>query len=433
MGSIWSEKTGFKRHKALKGDAKTDVLIIGGGIAGILCAYMLDKEGVDYILAEANEICSGITKNTTAKITAQHSLIYNKIEKEFSTEYASLYYKANENALNNYRTLCAEIDCDFEEKDNYVYSTENDNKLKKEIETLHRINANAQYCDSVSIPVDITGAIKFPNQAQFNPLKFLSAISENLNIYEHTKIRELVGSTAVTDSGRIFAKRIVVATHFPFINKHGAYYLKMYQHRTYAIALEDEDDINGMYVDENKKGLSFRNYNNFLIIGGGSHRTGKNGGNWDELINFAKMNYPGSKITYKWATQDCMTLDGIPYVGRYSKNTNNLYVITGFNKWGMTNSMAGAELIRDLIIGRHNEFEDLYSPSRTLLRPQLAVNGFEAVINLVNPKPKRCPHLGCALRWNKEEQTWDCPCHGSRFEKNGDLIDNPATSGIKIN
>ena len=433
MASIWSEKTGIKKHKVLDGEAKTDVLIIGGGIAGILCAYMLDKEGVNYILTEANEICSGITKNTTAKITSQHSLIYSKIEKEFSTEYASLYYKANEKALNEYRKLCADIDCDFEKNDNYVYSTENDNKLKKEIETLQRINANAKYCDSVSIPVDIIGAIKFPNQAQFNPFKFLSAISENLNIYEHTKIRELVGNTAATDNGRIFAKRIVVATHFPFINKHGAYYLKMYQHRTYAIALEDEDDINGMYVDENKKGLSFRNYKSFLIIGGGSHRTGKNGGNWEELINFAKLNYPGSKITYKWATQDCMTLDGIPYVGRYSKNTENLYVITGFNKWGMTNSMAGAGLIRDLIVGRHNEFEKLYSTSRTLLRPQLAVNGFEAIVNLVNPKPRRCPHLGCALSWNKEEQTWDCPCHGSRFEKNGDLIDNPATSGININ
>lgn len=186
-----------------------------------------------------------------------------------------------------------------------------------------------------------------------------------------------------------------------------------------------------MYVDEAEKGLSFRNYGELLLLGGGDHRTGKGGGNWDELRRFAAKQYPSAQEQYAWATQDCMTLDSVPYIGHYSKHTPNLYVATGFNKWGMTSSMVSAMILTDLVLDKQNEFAPVFSPHRSMLKTQLLINGAEAVANLLSPNQKRCPHMGCALKWNSPEHTWDCPCHGSRFEQDGTLIDNPATGSLK--
>ena len=186
----------------------------------------------------------------------------------------------------------------------------------------------------------------------------------------------------------------------------------------------------GMYVDEAKTGLSFRDCGELLLLGGGSHRTGKRGGAWRELEKFAVKYYPEAKIRYRFATQDCMTLDGVPYIGRYSRNTPDLFVATGFNKWGMTSSMVAAGLLCDMVLGIENKYEAVFDPSRTILRPQLAVNAFETVLNFATPTAKRCPHLGCALKWNPEERSWDCPCHGSRFAEDGELMDNPATDDL---
>jgi nitrite reductase/ring-hydroxylating ferredoxin subunit len=205
----------------------------------------------------------------------------------------------------------------------------------------------------------------------------------------------------------------------------------MYQHRSYIIALESAPDIGGMYLEETKDGLSFRNYENLLLIGGGDHRTGGKGGKWDVLREFASAHYPGASEKYAWAAQDCMTLDGVPYIGRYGKTAEGLYVTSGFNKWGMTSSMAGAVILTDMVQGKKNKYTQVFSPRRSMMKPQLLVNGVTAVGNLLAPTAKRCPHMGCALKWNSAEKSWDCPCHGSRFCNNGGLIDNPATGGLK--
>ncbi len=207
--------------------------------------------------------------------------------------------------------------------------------------------------------------------------------------------------------------------------------MKLYQHRSYVIALQNAQNVQGMYVDANRSGLSFRSYKNLLLLGGGGGRTGAKNGNWQELRAFAKRHYPNAKERYFWAAQDCMSLDAMPYVGQYSKSTENFYVITGFNKWGMTNAMVSAMIIRDKILSKNNEFGELYNPSRSILWPQLAVNGFESVKNLLAPAEKNCPHLGCALKWNRAEHSWDCPCHGSRFTKDGKAINNPANANLK--
>ncbi len=400
-------------------------------MAGILCAYMLKQAGVDYTLVEAATICSGITKNTTAKITSQHGLIYHKLIKRFGAHQAALYLHANQAALKKYRELCTGIDCDFEEKDAFVYSLHNPEKIVKELEALQKLDFSAEFIQQIPLPFSVAGAVKFANQAQFHPLKLIGTIAKDLNIHENTMVRELVGRKAMTDNGSITANKIIVATHFPFINKHGGYFLKMYQHRSYVIALENAPDVNGMYVDNEQKGMSFRNANDLLLIGGGDHRTGKIGGNWEELREFATQHYPNSAEQYRWATQDCMTLDDIPYIGQYSKNTPDFFVATGFNKWGMTSSMVSAMLLTDLVIGKENPYTNLFSPSRSILRPQLAINAAGAIANLLTISKPRCPHMGCALKWNKVEHSWDCPCHGSRFSQKGSLIDNPATGDLK--
>lgn len=426
MKSVWSKETALPAFDSLSKDMKTDVLVIGGGMAGILCAYMLEQAGVSYILVEADRICSGITKNTTAKITSQHGLVYDKLIHQFGVDRARLYLLANEKALKEYRRLCEKLECDFEDKDAFVYSQNNVSKIEKELKALEKLGYPATFSDRLPLPFSVAGAVKFNHQAQFNPLKFVAAISKGLKIYEHTMAQSRSGKTVVTDHGKITADQTIVTTHFPFINTHGSYFLKMYQHRSYVIALENGPQVGGMYVDESQTGLSFRNYKDLLLLGGGAHRTGKQGGGWQELEDFAGRNYPGAHEKYRWATQDCMTLDHVPYIGQYSACTPDLYVAAGFNKWGMTSSMAAAIMLTDRVLGRKNQYESVFSPSRSMFRPQLAANALEAVSNLVGYSNRRCTHMGCALKWNAQEHSWDCPCHGSRFTEDGRLIDNPA-------
>lgn len=432
MNSVWSDGTSIQSFNKLRGDVKTDVLIVGGGMAGILCAYFLAGAGVDYILVEAKKIGCGITKNTTAKITSQHGLIYSDLIKNFGFEKAKKYLTVNQAAIEEYRRLSQRFPCDFEEKPAFVYSIDNKGKIEKEVEAVNKLGFKSEFAENIPIPVKVEGAVKFGAQAQFNPLQFIEGVSRGLNIYEDTFIKNVDGNTALFDGGKITAEKVIIATHFPFINTHGSYFLKMYQHRSYVIALENAQNADGMYVDEKETGMSFRNYRDLLLVGGGDHRTGKQGGGWEELRGFAKNAYPNAAEKYAWATQDCMTLDGIPYIGRYSKSTRDLYVAAGFSKWGMTSSMVSAMILSDMVMGRENEFCDIFSPSRTMMRGQLLVNAFEAVTNLLSFSTKRCTHLGCSLKWNKLQRSWDCPCHGSRFGEHGNIIDNPAMKGIKV-
>lgn len=432
IDSIWENATPQVRFEALDGNKSTEVLIVGGGIAGILCAYKLKNAGMDCILVEAAEICGGTTKNTTAKITLGHGLIYDKMIKRFGENTARLYVKAQDNAIKEYARLCRDIDCDYQTQDNYVYSLNDPRRIENEVAALTRIGVKAELSDAGELLFTVAGAVRVRDQAQFHPLKFLYSIIKDLPIYEHTKVLELTPHRAKTDHGEITYNKLIVATHFPILNKHGFYPLKLYQHRSYVLALKNAQKIKGMYVDESDTGMSFRSYGDLLLLGGGGHRTGKKGGCWQELENFAKKHYRNAEIVGKWATQDCKTLDDIPYIGQYSKSTPDVFVTTGFNKWGMTNAMVCADILCDMAQGKHSPYAVVFDPSRTILRPQLAINAFESAIGILTPTSPRCPHLGCALKYNPIEHTWDCPCHGSRFTEQGELIDNPATDDKRI-
>lgn len=432
MTSLWLSENKLPQFPTLHGEIKTDVLIIGGGLCGILCANELKKLGVDYTLVEAERICRKTSGNTTAKITSQHSLIYDSITKKYGTEAAEKYYRINEKAIEEYARLCKNTDCSFERKSNYIYTLSDFKKSEKEMEALQKIHAKAKLLPSLSeLPFDVLGAIKFENQAQFDPVAFISAITPEMNIYENSRVLGFDGRYYYGKDFRIKADKAIVATHFPIFNKHGAFSLKLYQHRSYVIALKNAIDVNGMYLDENEKGLSFRNQGEYLLLGGGSHRTGKQGGNWNELRKTARRLFPDREEIFHWAAQDCMTLDGLPYIGQYSKNTPDLFVATGFNKWGMTLSMVSALILKDLIFGKTNDYADIFSPSRSILHPQLFKNAFETTVSMLTPTKPRCPHLGCALKWNKDEHSWDCSCHGSRLDRDGKVIEGPANGDLK--
>ena len=476
MKSVWSESCKFRKRDALNKDIKTDVLVIGAGIAGVLTAYMLKQKGREVVVIDAAEIASGNTKNTTAKITSQHDFIYSKLIAEFGEEKARQYAKANELAIKKYKEIIEDkrIECDFEEKPAYVYSLNEIDVLKEEVEAAKNLGIDAEFVDEANLPFKINGAVKFNNQAQFNPLKFLKGISNELIIYENTRALEIKENLVVTSGGNITANNIVVATHYPIMNAPGYYFMKMHQERSYVLALENTSEIDGMYIDLNKEGYSFRTYNNLLLLGGISHRTGENeeGGSYDKLRKVAKNLYPKAKEKYYWSAQDCMTIDGIPYIGRYSSETSNIYVATGFNKWGMTSSMVSAMIISDMILEKENDFSEIFSPRRfdlSLSINNIANDLIETAKNFIAQKVSipsseiehiknghggiieyngekvgvyknkegkeffvstKCTHLGCQLSWNADELTWDCPCHGSRFDYKGRLIGSPATKDL---
>lgn len=430
MESLWMKYSPIPPFPKLAGDIKTDVLVIGGGMAGLLTSYCLREKGIETVLVEQDRICCATSGHTTAKITAQHGLRYHKILRDYGPEYAKMYFAANAAAVRQLKDLCRQADCPVESKDNFVYSTD-PRKLEKELTALQALEIQTLYTDRPPLPIPTAGAVGLAGQGQFDPRKLAAFLAKDLTVYENTKVLEMIGTTAVTDRGRIQAQKVVIATHFPFINKHGSYFLKLYQHRSYVLGLQNVPLPDAMYVDDDKKGYSFSSFADAFMLGGGGHRTGKQGGAYNQLRTFREQHYPKATEICHWAAQDTMSLDGIPYIGNYSARTPDLYVAAGFNKWGMTGSMVSAKLLSSMIAGEQPDHAPVFSPSRCILKPQLFLNGAETTVNLLWPTTKRCPHLGCALKYNKQEHTWDCACHGSRFSEDGEVLNNPANGDMK--
>ena len=388
MESIWTNNTGKKDFEMLSRNQKTNTVVIGGGMAGVLTAYYLQQVGVPVIVLEANRVGSGQTRKTTAKITSQHNLIYEKLLRVFGKEKAIHYARANEKAIDAYEQLIEKekIDCGFVRCSSFLFSRTGEELLRAEEKAAEQLHLPVRYTQKTELPFSVAGALEFQNQAKFHPLHFLYHLADQLTVYEKTKV---------------------------------------------------------LRVDGN--GLSFRSQGDILLFGGGSHRTGKNkkGGKYEMFREKAEEFWPGCRETACWSAQDAMTLDGVPYIGKFSGKKENWYVATGFGKWGMTSSMVSARLLTAEIIGHPFPEADIFSPQRKITGEAikgLANHSIQMVMGMgkrLIPFPKRknskgekvipvCPHMGCRLIWNPEEQTYEYPCHGSRFDKEGHLLDDPA-------
>lgn len=437
-----------KNRDEINREKQREVIVVGAGMAGLLIAYYLQKQGKDVLVLEANEVASGQTGRTTAKITSQHALKYHKLLQTMDVKKARLYAKANEEAIKEYERLIRNegIECQFKRVPAYLYTSQNPELLKQEADAASLLGIDAFFTTETELPFDVTGAVCFRNQAQFSPMDFVKFIASKLEIMEHTKVIRIRGKRLITESGDYFAEKIIIATHYPIRNVPGFYFMREHQERSCVLELSDcyktSDGhmLEGMYYGIDSDGLSFRQAGENLLLGGSSYRTGENeyGGAYEKLVQAAKQYFPECKEVSRWSAQDCMPHDGIPFIGRFSVFTPNLYVATGFQKWGMTTSMIAAVLLRDMICGMENSYEKLFSPQRFLIHAAtgnflkdvgMSVKGL--VKGLFHKKTPCCAHMGCELVWNPDEQSYDCPCHGSRYEADGRLLDNPSVYNLQ--
>lgn len=432
MESVWQMEQGRVRYPGLRSDKKTQVLVIGGGMAGVLCACKLQEAGKDVLLVEAEKLGGGITARTTAVLTAQHDLLYQDMLKRFGQKTAKAYLQANLDAVKSFRGLSKKIACDFEDMPSVQFTASDPERLRLEAMTVNMLGFPARYHREQEFPEKAVAAVEYPGMAQFHPLKFLAGLAGNLQVYENSRVLDIVGDTAVLEHGTVRAEQFVVATHFPFLNRRGMYFLKLYQKRSYVLALENAPDPGASLAELDGQGVYFRRYGELLLLGGGDHRTGKRGGGFDFLRDYAQTHFPRARESFAWANQDCMSLDGLPYVGHYSPNMPHVYVATGFNAWGMTNSMVAADIIMCQICGKEHPLSEVLRPDRGMLHKQLFCNIGATLADYAIPTVKRCPHMGCALRWNPREHSWDCPCHGSRFTEDGKLLDTPAQKDADV-
>ncbi len=499
MSSLWIDSTKDKGNfSQLKEDISTDICIIGAGLFGLSTGYYLTKAGKKVTILE-REPGIGIktSGNTTGKITSQHGLFYDHLIKDFDEKFAKKYLNANEQAISNIKDIIDSnnIDCDFEWQDNYVYTTKLDEvpQIESEVSAVNKLGFKAEFLSKTSLPFKVSAAIKFPNQAQFNCSKYMMGLSSYItnsgnSIYTNTNVNDIAkdsksnGYIIVTPSANVKANKVVIATHYPILSAPGFYFTKMYQSTSYGIAVDTHSKLfDGMYINVTPPIFSFRtaDYNGkkILVVVGSDHKTGEaieNDSHYAELEKEVFKLYPSSEVLFRWNTEDCISLDKIPYIGEFSNIMPHVYVGTGFKKWGITSSNLAANIITDKILGKSNKFADIFNSKRfdfiknrwevkNMVKqtanslvfekfrvPHEAISNIAydngAIINLngVNVgiykdtngnifalKPN-CSHLGCLLTWNNLDKTWDCPCHGSRFDYMGHNIYNPANKSLKI-
>lgn len=478
----------------LQDHIQADVVVVGGGIAGITTAYQLTQAGVKVVLLEAGKLLQGTTGHTTAKVTAQHHLIYDQLLQD-SVEKAALYYSANEEARKLIESLIRKhsIDCRFQAEDAYVYTNSEDyvQKLEKEMAAYQTLGIKGALVDNIPLHIPSIAAVKMDDQAQFHPLQYMAALVKVISeagcqIYENTSaidIEEGKEPKVVTvDDHTVTCNHVVICTHFPFYDNHGLYFARMYSERSYALGItSDIEYAGGMYISAEEPSRSIRSAMTaegkpLIILGGQNHKTGQGictSNHYEALQQYASQHLNASEIVYRWSAQDLITGDKIPYIGRSTSSSTNIYIATGFKKWGMTSSTVAAMLISDLIQDNKNKYEELFAPSRPMTFTtvkNLVVENLDVAKHLIGGKLElarrspadlepdegsvvsvrgrragaykdkdgklfivdtTCTHMGCEVEWNHGERTWDCPCHGSRFSITGEVMEGPALEPLK--
>lgn len=491
MKSFWNKKIENKiNFPRIKENIETSVCIIGGGLTGLNTGYYLSKE-TDIVIVEKDEICSSTSGKNTGKITSQHGMFYKYLIESNGKKFAKKYLEANEKAIDNIEKIIKNenIECDFEREIAYVFSrTENGiNQIKDEKKAIEKIEkGKGQVVENIDLPIPEASAIKFDNQAKFNPVKYAYGLANcilknNGKILENSKATEInkVGNKyeIYVNEYKITADKVVLATRYPTINIPGYYFLKMYQSTSYAIVADVKENLfDGMYISLDMPVVSFRTINDngkkLLLAVGYDYKTGveQTVNGYSKLEDTVKKMYPKAEILYKWSAEDCISLDKIPYIGEYSNLMKNIYVAIGFNKWGLTTSNIAANIIKDKIQGKENEYEEIFKSTRlepiknkdevkNMLKevkdsivlskfklPKESVdsveNGQGKIVQVNNNKvgvyksetgeiftvKPVCTHLGCELYFNNYDKTWECPCHGSKFSYDGKALEVP---GIK--
>lgn len=430
MSNFWGfeEKSSYEK---LSEDIKTNVLVIGGGIAGILIAYKLQENGLDVMLVEKNVVGNGITKNTTATLSLFQDKLYKDRINDDGIKIAKGYFDASKNAISEYEKLALKFDFDYQKCSSYLYSENSYEELELEYEALKKIGAQVSITKDILLPINNVGAIKIDDQGMFNPCKLINELKKHLKIYENTEIVKVNNKYALTkDNHKIVFEKAVIATHYPINEFKGMYFLKMHQIRSQVAILDDNIGIKDIYLDINKGGMYFRNYKDKLLVGGNDYRVGECGNKYP-FIN--KVNTLLKTINSDFfSNQDLITLDEMPYIGRLSYYDDKIYVATGFNGYGMSNAMISACLLSDLFLERKNDFVKQFCPQRSYKFKPLMRQIKTAIVSYFKFGKKRCKHLGCTLTYNKHDNTYECLCHGSRYESDGKFIDDPTKKNLNI-
>jgi glycine/D-amino acid oxidase-like deaminating enzyme/nitrite reductase/ring-hydroxylating ferredoxin subunit len=469
-----------------------DVAVVGAGITGVTAAFLLKRAGKSVALLEMKRVVRGATGYTTAKVTSGHSLVYSALEKSRGEEVARKYAQANEAGLATVRSLVdeLEIDCDLETKANYVYTEKRESveRIEAEVAAAKRAGLAADLVFESSLPFPIAGAVRLDEQAQFHPRKYLLAVVEQIDgdgshVFEMTRARDVRhGSPCIveTEGGSVRAPAVLLATQLPFEDQ-GLFFAKAHPHRSYVIAapIGPGQAPEGMFISADQPTRSVRTAPDdgsvLLLVGGEGHKTGQAEDTrepYSRLEEWARDRFDLEGVQYRWATHDYVSVDHVPFAGPLLPRRSDVFLATGYGKWGMTNGTAAALTVTDQILGRENAWAALFAPHRArsfLSRPLLTENANvarhffgdrvglpgqeglaalepgagvvlriegetlavsrseEGTLGAVSP---RCTHLGCYVSWNRADQSWDCPCHGSRFLRDGRVIQGPAVADL---
>ena len=488
--SPWVATTPREPLPPLDRDLTVEVAVIGAGIVGVTTALLLAEAGVAVALIESGEVGCGVTGYTTAKVSSLHGLTYRDLVEKHGEDKARLYGEANEAGLEKIAALARDlqIDCDFRRKANITYAaTEADRpKVEDEAEVAARLGLPASFDERLDLPFGTFGAVQFDRQAEFHPRRYLLGLLDRVLelgglVAERTRVMSVDDGKPVriaTDTGStVSAERVVVATHFPLLDR-GVWFARVHPQRSYAIAMRARGALpQAMYLSSETPAHSIRlipsGGDELLMVGGESHKPGMrhSGEAYARLEAWAREHFDIESVEYRWASQDNMPVDGLPYVGRVWPFSDRLLMATGFKKWGLANGAAAAMMLADTIGGKPNAWLPAFDSQRftprqsapKMLKENATVGALffgdrlrrgsadaiplgegrivrdglrQAAVyrdesGALRKLSARCTHLGCIVKWNGVEKTWDCPCHGSRFGLDGAVVQGPAVKPLE--
>ncbi len=489
--SVWLANTREDDPPAnrLTTDRTVDVCVIGAGIAGLSTAIELRDRGQSVAVIERDRVATGVTGKSTAKLTSQHGLIYDHLRREFGRRQASQYATVQEESIDAVETRIDElgIDCAFERQPAYLYSNSPD-EIEREADAARGAGIDASYVTSVTPFERAAAAVRFEDQAWFDPRSYLLAIADELRaddgagLFEETRVTEVEPGQPChvrTDRASVTADQVVVATGFPILDR-GGFFARMHPKRSYVLAIRlDGQPPEGMYYrssDTYRSVRTHRGEETYLLVGGENHKTGQGSPTADRyrrLARWAHERFPVDEIVYRWSTQDYTPADKVPFIGRAGPGADGVFVATGFRGWGMTNGVTAGRLLAAEIAGDRQPAAELFDPLRftpkqsfgdtvtenvdaasefltdwtqTLFTPdRSALNPGEGHVVREGGKPIArakdedgdvhavsavCSHMYCLVEWNDGECSWDCPCHGSRFAPDGEVLEGPANEGL---